>query len=424
MRGFFKSYLASDFIKNAFTIFTGNVIAQAIPFLVEPVIARIYSPSDFAVLSVYLSVANLFSIIATGRYELAIMLPKEDKKAINLIGVSIIISLVVSVLSFAIVAIFNSQICTILHNDDVSTYLYLVPLSVLSVAWYQTFNYWNTRKKRFKNVAYSKTTQSVVYSAASIGLGTAGFIPSGLMISQIGGQFCSTIPLLRSFFKNDRKELKNISKEEMKTIAYTYRDFPKINSLHAFCDVLRQSGEVFLLSFYYVKEKVGLHSRTLRLLFAPSAIIGSAIGQVFYQKAAACYQEDGDLQKLVKKVLLGIALIAIPAYSIIAVWGDDLFAWFLGEPWRQAGEFGQLLTPWLCLSFITSPISQIPLIVQKQKAAFLLSLVGHALYLLAIIIGGVNHNIELGFILLSSFQTVYYIFLIVWLIRISKIKHA
>src|SRR5574344_2469539 len=120
----FKSYFASDFIKNVFTIFTGTVIAQAIPFLVEPIIARIYSPADFAVLYVYLSVANLFSIIATGRYELAIMLPKDDKKSINLIGVSLIISLIISALSLLIVLIFNSQICSVLHNDDVSSYLY------------------------------------------------------------------------------------------------------------------------------------------------------------------------------------------------------------------------------------------------------------------------------------------------------------
>ena len=78
-----KNIRASEFVKNVFTIFTGNVVAQAIPFLMEPVLARIYSPDDFAVVSVYLAVANLFSIVATGRYELAIMLPKEDKKSIK-----------------------------------------------------------------------------------------------------------------------------------------------------------------------------------------------------------------------------------------------------------------------------------------------------------------------------------------------------
>jgi O-antigen/teichoic acid export membrane protein len=142
-----KKKLSSEFARNSLTIFTGNVIAQAIPFLAEPVLARLYTPEDFAVLAVYLSVANLFSIIATARYELAIMLPKEDRKAANVLGLSVLISFAVSFISFLIVLFFNSNICRILHNEDVSIYLYLVPLSVLSVSWYQIFNYWNSRKK-------------------------------------------------------------------------------------------------------------------------------------------------------------------------------------------------------------------------------------------------------------------------------------
>ena len=417
-----KRFGSSDFVKNVFTIFTGNVIAQAIPFLMEPVLARIYSPDDFAILAVYLAVANLFSIIATGRYELAVMLPKEDRKSANILGISILISFAISLLSLIIILLFNRYICTILQCPEVSKYLYLVPLSVLSVGWYQTFNYWNSRKKRFRNVTYAKTSQSVLYAGSATGLGYAGMVPSGLVFSQIIGQFFGLFPMLFSFLKHDRQLVKEINRQEMKSAAVEYQDFPKINSLHAFCDILKQSGEVFLLSYFYVKEKVGLHSRTLRLLFAPSSIIGSAIGQVFYQKASVCYQEGEDLQKLVKKVIGALALIAIPAFAVIALWGDDLFAWFLGEPWRQAGEYGQLLTPWLFLNFITSPVSQIPLIVHRQGTAFAFSLAGHSLYLIAIVIGGLFQNIQLGFIVLSCLQTIYYTILILWLIKISGIK--
>lgn len=418
-----KNIRASEFVKNVFTIFTGNVVAQAIPFLMEPVLARIYSPDDFAVVSVYLAVANLFSIVATGRYELAIMLPKEDKKSINILGLSILISLGISLLSLLVILFFNSCICKVLHCAEVSKYLYLVPVSVLSVGWYQTFNYWNSRHKRFRNVTYAKTSQSVAYVASATGLGYVGMVPSGLVFSQIIGQFFGLFPLLFSFLKHDRTLIRDINWAEMKSEAAEYQDFPKINSLHAFCDVLKQSGEVFLLSYFYVKEKVGLHSRTIRLLFAPSSIIGSAIGQVFYQKASVCYQEGGNLQGLVKKVIAGLLAIAIPAFSVIAILGGDIFAWFLGEQWRQAGEYGQLLTPWLLLSFITSPVSQIPLIVNKQRKAFAFSLLGHSLYLLAIVIGGVYGNIKLGFVVLSCLQTVYYTVLIFWLIKISNIKN-
>lgn len=409
----------SEFARNSLTIFSGNVIAQAIPFLAEPLLARLYQPKDFAVLAVYLSVANLFSIIATARYELAIMLPKEDRKAVNVLGLSVLISFVVSAVSFLIILLFNAKICKILHNEDVSSYLYLVPLSVLSVAWYQIFNYWNSRKKRFKNVMFSKTTQSVSTVAVNLGFAIRSL---GLVLGQFLGFLFGSFVLVFVFWRKDKDKLGMITRREMKEVALQYQDFPKINTIHAFFDVLKQSGEVFLLSFFYLKENVGLHSRTLRLLFAPSSMIGSAVGQVFYQKASETYMNGGDLRALLLKVLKIMALIALPVFTLVAFFGDDLFAWFLGEPYRMAGYYGRFLAPWLFFNFITMPVSQIPLIVSKQKTAFLFSLCGHSLYLAAVFIGGLYHNILLGFTLLSIFSSLYYIFIIWWFVKISNNK--
>ncbi len=409
----------SEFARNSLTIFSGNVIAQAIPFLAEPLLARLYQPKDFAVLAVYLSVANLFSIIATARYELAIMLPKEDRQAVNVLGLSVLISFMVSAVSFLIILLFNAKICKILHNEDVSSYLYLVPLSVLSVAWYQIFNYWNSRKKRFKNVMFSKTTQSVSTVAVNLGFAIRSL---GLVLGQFLGFLFGSFVLVFVFWRKDKDKLGMITRREMKEVALQYQDFPKINTIHAFFDVLKQSGEVFLLSFFYLKENVGLHSRTLRLLFAPSSMIGSAVGQVFYQKASETYMNGGDLRTLLLKVLKIMALIALPVFTLVAFFGDDLFAWFLGEPYRMAGYYGRFLAPWLFFNFITMPVSQIPLIVSKQKTAFLFSLFGHSLYLAAVFIGGLYHNILLGFTLLSIFSSLYYIFIIWWFVKISNNK--
>ena len=413
-----KKYLKSDFVKHIFTVFSGNVIAQAIPFLCEPILTRIYTPADFAILTLYLSVANLFSIIATARYELAVMLPKEDRKAINVLGLSLIISLIVSALSFLIVWIFNAHICQILKNDDVSGYLYLVPLSVLSVSWYQVFNYWNSRNKRFNNIAISKSTQSITTVSANIGL---AFLKSlGLILGQIIGYVSGVIVLCFNFLRRDKTHLKNISKTEMKEMAIVYQEFPKVNSVHAFGDMLKQSGEIFLLSYFYLKEQLGVYSRTLRLLLAPSAIIGTAVAQVFYQKASETYNKTGNIRQLSLKVLIALACISLPFFAIVFFWGEDLFGWFLGENYRMAGVYGKYLTPYLFFRFITSPVSQIPLIVNKQKKFLLLSFAGHAIYLFAIILGGLKGDILLGFTYLSIFTSVYYTGFILWFLKIAK----
>jgi O-antigen/teichoic acid export membrane protein len=415
-----KSLKNSEFVKNTFTIFSGNVVAQAIPFLIEPIIARMYSPSDFAVLAVYISVANLFSIIATARYEMAIMLPADHKKAINILALSLFITLLISVLSLIVVWIFNTQITQILQSPELGTYLFFVPVSVFITGWYQSLNYWSIRQKRFKNVTYARVSQTVSNSGFNLAFGFAQLKSLGLMLAFFIGQVVSIVPLLYRFVRNDWKNLHWINRQEMKLQAIEHQDFPKINSIHAFSDIIQQSTVVFLISSFFGQLTLGLYSRTMRLLFAPASVIGSAIGQVFYQKASVEFKQNGTVKTLVVRTLRNLALISIPIFSLTMFFGDAIFAFVLGENWRVAGEFAQILSPWICLSFIIAPISQIPLIVGKQKAAFLRSLIGNGLIIVSVLFAGlIAKDIKVGFYLLSSLEVIYYSYLVYWFVKIS-----
>lgn len=414
-------YSKSEFLKNVSTIFSGNLIAQMIPFLIEPIIARIYDPADFAVLALYISIANLFSIIATGRYEMAIVLPLEERKAANVLGLSLIITVFVSVISFLVVWLFNAHISQILESDEIGRYLYFVPISVFFTGWYQSLNYWAIRKKNFKNVTYSRVTQTVTNSGLNLAFGIAKLKALGLMIAYLTGQVLAIFPLIYKFLRDDIKVVKWFSKKEMKEQAIVYKDFPKINSIHAFSDIIRQSTVVFLISSFFGDVVLGLYSRSFRLLFAPTSIIGSAIGQVFYQKASLEYKEHGNIRPLVKKTIFSLAMIAIPVFTLSMLFGDEIFAFVLGEKWRVAGEYAQILSPWVCVTFIVAPISQIPLIVGKQKTFFLLSLIGGSIIILSIVYAGVFANdIKVGFYIISALEVIYYSYLIYWIIKISK----
>jgi len=82
----------SEFSRNVLTLMTGTTIAQAIPIAISPVLIRIYTSEDFGVFALYMSIASILSVVATGRYEMAIMLPKKDSDAINVVVLSMIIS--------------------------------------------------------------------------------------------------------------------------------------------------------------------------------------------------------------------------------------------------------------------------------------------------------------------------------------------
>ena len=91
----------SEFFRNVLTLITGTTIAQAIPIAISPILTRIYTPDDFGVVALFVAISTIFGSLANGSYELAIILPKKDEDAVNLVVLSLFISIIVSLLLFA-----------------------------------------------------------------------------------------------------------------------------------------------------------------------------------------------------------------------------------------------------------------------------------------------------------------------------------
>ena len=86
----------SEFSRNVLTLMTGTTIAQAIPIAISPILTRLYTPEDFGVVGLFGAISGIFGAIATGKYELAIMLPKKDEDAINIFALGFILTSLIS----------------------------------------------------------------------------------------------------------------------------------------------------------------------------------------------------------------------------------------------------------------------------------------------------------------------------------------
>jgi O-antigen/teichoic acid export membrane protein len=80
---------SSSFATDVLKLVTGTTLAQVITVLASPVITRLYGPEAFGFLAVFTSITSIIGVVACMRYELAIMLPKTDEEAANLLGLSL-----------------------------------------------------------------------------------------------------------------------------------------------------------------------------------------------------------------------------------------------------------------------------------------------------------------------------------------------
>ena len=132
-----------------FTVAGGTFFSQIIPLAILPILTRLYSPEEFGTLALYIAFFSILSVVVTGRYEMAIMLPKKEKDAISLFQISFLFSFIFSIF-FLLVILFNSEsIMSFLKINSSVAWLYFLPFSIFLAGLYQTYSYWLNRNKKF-----------------------------------------------------------------------------------------------------------------------------------------------------------------------------------------------------------------------------------------------------------------------------------
>jgi len=410
-----------SFARNVLTLMTGAIIAQAIPLAISPILTRIYTPDDFGTFALYISMASILSIIVTGRYELAVMLPVEDEAAVNVAFLCIVIAFLISFVTFIFIWIFNDDIVRLVNNRSISNWLYLIPVTILIAGFYRTLNYWSNRKKRYKILSFSRVSQSTTTAGTNLAMGFGGYGVSGLIVGDIIGQGVATGVLSWQAWKDGWNKKKHFDKEKVIKEAKNYKDFPKINTLHAFIDMLQSSGVILLVSKYFGNTILGFYSLTMRILNAPATLIGSAVSQVFYQEASETFNNKGDLRPLIIKTIVMLGLMALPIFILIVLFAPTVFTLVFGAQWKDAGVYAQILSPWILLRFVYSPVSQIPLLLGKQKEYFYVGLIYNLIIILSIALTGYfGFSVEASIGIMSFLATLALVIVIIWLFTIVE----
>lgn len=349
---------------------TGTGIAQAIPIAIIPILTRIFSPEDFGLLALYAACVSILGVVATGRYEIAIMLPKDDEDARLLLQLSMLVALFFSFLISIPISIWNAQIARFLGNEDIAVWLYLIPVSVLFTGIYQALTYWNNRQKKFINTAVSRVNQSLFQGFAQTSLGFLQ-VSGGLICGQFVGIVSGSIYLL----KKDRNYKSLIRKSKINSIqkqGIKYHKFPTYGVWGALCDAGAVQMPVILLTKFYSNSVTGMFSLTFRVLNMPTSIISSAIAQVLFQKVVEISQTEPEkLNLYIIKMFLLLFIIYFPAVPVLFIWGESLFSIIFGNEWSQAGGYAGYLVIAVAVRFAVSPLSAVLGLEQNIKMGVL-----------------------------------------------------
>jgi O-antigen/teichoic acid export membrane protein len=409
----------SEFFKNVATLISGTTLAQIISLAIYLVITRIYTPDDLGVFALFMSIESITVIIASGKYELAVMLPKKDSDAMNIVALGSLISVITSLVLLAVVAAFHHRIALLLGNGKIEFWLFFIPLATLLNGIYQSLNYWSNRFKRYRNITAANLGQSLVNSAVKLGLGAVVKGPLGLITGTLTGQLAGFSIFGVSFLRNDSKRLKQVSAAKILTVAREYSLFPKYNMLHGIINNFSGSLPVFVLTSYFGSAVAGLYSLGLTVLFRPLNLVGGAFKQVLSQQIIQ-KQNTGqpilpDLYKILKKLFQ----FSVVPFIVLGLFAPFIFKIVFGAGWEEAGRYTQMIIIWLFLVLLSAPFTFMPDLFRKQRTAMILEVVKMAARIAGLAVGVYYKNTYLAVLLFGVTSALVSAYQLFWYFRLA-----
>ncbi|HBC32300.1 MAG TPA: translocase [Clostridiales bacterium] len=413
-----------SFIRNVVTLMTGTTFAQALMILVAPILTRLYSPEDFGIYALYISILGIIAVVACWRYELAIVLSEKDEDAANLLVLSICICFGMAVLTLVLVTLFRNPVANLLGAPKLAPWLWFMPLSLIVAGLFQAFNYWSTRRKQFGRLAIRQITLSTVTAATQLGTGFAlhpGPGPGGLISGSITGQLVATGRLAWQIGNEEgRQIITKTNKYHIEKMLILHKKFPLFDSWSEFLNTASAVLPVLLLGYFFNPAVVGFYALGQRVLSLPMGVIGGSIAQVFFPRATKA-QHDGELYNVTLDLFKRILAIGFVPLMLIAIVAPDLFAIVFGDRWYTAGQYVRWMSLWLFFQFISSPLSTIYYVMDRQRDLLLFNLVIFFVRLLVIIVGGIRGDILFTIALLGITGAILYGFLCMHITNIAGI---
>lgn len=390
--------MRDDFYKNIIKLFTGTIGSHVFWALAMLVVARLYTPEYFGEGQLFISAASIASVVATGRYENAIVIPRYWFQAMSLLLFSVALSCLGMVLFFLLLLGFSDTL--VRFTEIPADSLFLLPLYMMELCVYVLCHAWLVRTKQYTTVVKGLVLFPVCYLVLCMAFHFIWLPMHKLILAIMLARGIEAIYYGYYLYEDVKDYIRRASWKRIWKHGMEYADFPKYLLIGNFIDSARLNIIPFFITAFWGISATGYYSMATQCLAAPAGLIAKSVGSVFCQEAGklyGLYQECKEFyQKNLRLCIIYSAAICIGAY--IAV--PTVVPLFMGEKWKIASHYVQLMLPMTFMLLISTTLSMMYIIARRQRtylgiqvANFMGSIIGVGL------IGWLGYAIETALII-------------------------
>ncbi|MFW2601003.1 oligosaccharide flippase family protein [Aliarcobacter butzleri] len=394
--------IKNEYLRNILTLILGTGIAQLIPILILPVLTRLYTPSDFGVFGVFIGVTSILGIVASAKYDVAIMQPISDYDADQVFKLSIFISSTIVCFLYIVLFLFSN---ILKGTTDYYEVFYLIPITVLIISFNSSFTFLLNRKKHYNQMSKNKILQSILIGVISLTFGYIDFGYMGLIIGYVVGNLFVTLLLYFKYWK----DIEKANRISILNMARVYNHYPLFGLPSSISNTMASQIPIILIGKIFNESISGFYYLVDKILSAPISLLAVSIGSVFRQHGQEEKNTIGNYNKIYILTLKKLIMMGLPIFTIIGVFGKEIFSFAFGVEWIEVGLYAQILAPMFFLKFIISPLLFSFHISNKLE----IDLVGQIIYVLsifcAIFIGYLLSDALVTIILISIAGSLFYL---------------
>lgn len=361
LAGFFG--LDVHYLRNIGWQSSGNISSQVINIASMPVITRLFGPAELGIFSIFMQAMAVTTIVISCRVEHVIMLPRTDRRARELAMFVVHYGAIASaVLTMLVVSLILLEAIPPIYR----TWAMVLPVAAYLLVFAQAMQQLSQRSSDFRLSGWSEIVNRSANSLTAITAGLAAFGGFFLGIAVAVGLFSKAL-VFRSYFGFMRRNLVSGARRGIQAIRRQAlgRLLMSLIVSHGFLTI-SSIAPLAYITHQYGAEFTGHFSLVLSTIALPTTLIGNAVGQVFYQRASKLFAEGQGFRGLLLANAKLLVLIALPSFSITAIFGPFLYPFVFGPDWELAGQVARIYAIAAALSFMSVPFDRSGLIVNAS----------------------------------------------------------
>jgi lipopolysaccharide exporter len=396
-----RSWLPRGGIARSLAVVGGaTALGQGAIVLAAPLLARLYDPQAFGLLSLYAAVLAILVAVSSLRFDVAIPIAADPIEAVHLLALSVLLALGMSIAVGLGLVVLGTSLTSALGATALHPFLWILPIALFAASAAQALSSWAVYHRLFPSLARMKAIQGVAQAASQAAFGVTNAGPFGLILGDTVGRVLGAEQLLGSLRATLRSTA--ISLPIVRRCAREHWAFARVMTAASLVNALALQVPFLLIPVLFDLESSGQYFLAYRVLILPASLLAAAVSQVFFGEASLRRGDQQQLHRLARNAAVCLLVFSIPTYAIAAVAGQALIVAVFGHQWETAGLYAQILAPWLMLWCVASPISALLLVGRRERESLAFTTLELGLKVASLGIGAMLGSLTAGVIILAG----------------------